>query len=164
VDLKAQTQEAASDIRRLVYTLRPPALDSLGLVGALQKRGAQCEQEGTLEVSVEAPEELLPLLPAAVEVACYRIAEEDLTNVVRHAAAQRCQISLEIEEGVLCLEVCDDGRGLPEGRTGESRRAGVGLTSMRERATELGGRLVMGGRPEGGTCVRAELPLGEQER
>jgi nitrate/nitrite-specific signal transduction histidine kinase len=160
VDLKAQIQEAASDIRCLVYALRPPALDCLGPVGALRKRATQCEQDGTLEVGVEAPEEM-PQLPAAVEVACYRIAEEALTNVVRHAAAHRCHISLTIEEGWLCLEVCDDGRGLAEAQ--EDRRTGVGLTSMRERATELGGRLVVEGRPEGGTCVRAELPLPEEE-
>jgi len=121
VDLKAQTQEAASDIRRLVYALRPPALDSLGLVGALRKRAAQCEQEGTLQVSVEAPEEMGPL-PAAAEVACYRIAQEALTNVVRHAQAQRCHICLAIEEGKLRLEVCDDGRGLAEAQ--EHRQAG----------------------------------------
>ena len=162
VDLKTQTREAAADIRRLVYALRPPALDSLGLVGALRKRAAQCEQDGSLRVSVEAPKELPPL-PAAVEVACYRIAEEALTNVVRHAEAQTCALSLAIDEGEMRLEVRDDGRRLPEARAGETGRAGVGLTTMRERAAELGGRLVVEALPEGGTCVRAELPLPRED-
>jgi signal transduction histidine kinase len=158
VDLKAQTRGAAADIRCLVYALRPPALDSLGLVGALHKSAAQCERDDSLRVDVEAPE-TIPPLPAAVEVACYRIAEEALTNVVRHAEARTCALSLTIDEGELRLEVRDDGRGLPDSRAGESRRAGVGLTTMRERAAELGGKVVVEALPEGGTCVRAELPL-----
>jgi signal transduction histidine kinase len=162
VDLKAQTREAAADIRRLVYALRPPALDSLGPVGALHKSAAQCERNGSLRVDVEAPE-VIPPLPAAVEVACYRIAEEALTNVVRHADAQTCALSLAIDEGTLRLEVRDDGRGLPDSRVGETGRAGVGMTTMRERAAELGGRLVVEALPEGGTCVRAELPLPRQD-
>ena len=148
VDLKAQTRGAA-DIRRLVYALRSPALDSLGLVGALRKRAAQCEQDSSLR--------------ASVEVACYRIAEEALTNVVRRTEVCISSLSLAIDEGALRLEVRDDGWGLPEAQAGEPRRAGVGLTSMRERATELGGRLVVEVLPEGGTCVCAELPLPEED-
>jgi signal transduction histidine kinase len=162
VDLKAQTRGAAADIRRLVYALRPPALDSLGLVGALHKSAAQCGRDGSLRVDVEAPE-TIPPLPAAVEVACYRIAEEALTNVVRHAEAQTCALSLAIDEGTLRLEVRDDGRGLPDSRAGETGRAGVGMTTMRERAAELGGRLVVEALPEGGTCARAELPLPRED-
>ncbi|MDQ3891385.1 MAG: sensor histidine kinase, partial [Actinomycetota bacterium] len=163
VDLKAQTRGAAADIRHLVYALRPPALDSLGLVGALHKSAAQCERDGSLRVDVAAPE-VIPPLPAAVEVACYRIAEEALTNVVRHAEAQTCALSLAIDEGgKLRLEVRDDGRGLPDSRAGEAGRAGVGLTTMRERAAELGGRLVVEALPEGGTCVCAELPLPRED-
>jgi signal transduction histidine kinase len=157
VDLKAQTRGAAADIRRLVYALRPPALDSLGLVGALRSSAARCERDGSLRVDVEAPE-AMPPLPAAVEVACYRIAEEALTNVVRHAEAQTCALSMAIDEDELRLELCDDGRGLPDSRAG-----GVGLTSMRERAAVLGGRLVVEALSEGGTAVRAELPLPGQE-
>jgi signal transduction histidine kinase len=161
-DLKGQTRGAAADIRRLVYALRPPALDSLGLVGALHKSAAQCERQGSLRVDVAGPD-VMPPLPAAVEVACYRIAEEALTNVVRHAKAQTCALSLVIDEGELRLEVRDDGWGLPEARAGETGRAGVGLTTMRERAAELGGRLVVEALPEGGTCVRAELPLPRED-
>ena len=151
--LKAQAQSAVTDIRRLVYALRPPALDDLGLIGAIGETAAQYAQNG-LRVSVHAPEQLPPL-PAAVEVAAYRIAQEAMTNVVRHAAARECSVSLTLEEeaGRLRLEIQDDGRGLsPE------RGRGVGIASMRERAEELGGSCVVESLPEGGTRVLATLP------
>jgi signal transduction histidine kinase len=98
----------------------------------------------------------LPPLPAAVEVACYRIAQEAITNVSRHARASRCWISLRVDEvwEALVLEVVDDGEGVPEGRL-----AGVGTSSMRERAEELGGTLRIEPIREGGTRVSARLPL-----
>ncbi len=159
VALKAQAQEAVTDIRRLVYELRPPALDDLGLLGALRESGAQYGHNG-LAVSVDAPR-TLPTLPAAVEVALYRIAQEAMTNVVRHAGARTCAVSLALDDeaAVLRLDVRDDGCGLPDARTGAHLRAGVGLASMRERAEELGGSLNIEALPEGGTVVRAELPL-----
>jgi signal transduction histidine kinase len=162
LDLKADAQAAVTDIRRLVYGLRPPALDDLGLLGALRESAAQYSAKG-LSVSVEAPEELSPL-SAAVEVAAYRIAQEALTNVASHAGASTCTVSLAIEEtSVLCLEVCDDGRGIPNLQEDSSVRAGVGLTSMRERASELGGSLLVESLPEGGTRVGARLPLPKEE-
>nr|MDP9473932.1 sensor histidine kinase [Chloroflexota bacterium] len=148
-----------ADIRRLVYELRPPALDELGLVAAIRQRAAQCalaestEENRNLRVEVDAPEPLPPL-PAAVEVAAYRIVEEALTNVVRHASARICVVRLAIEEGSLCLEVADDGLGLPAERT-----AGIGLLSMRERAAELGGACTIESITTGGTQVLARLPL-----
>jgi signal transduction histidine kinase len=156
LELKADAQDAVADIRRLVYGLRPPALDDLGLLGALRESAAQYAAKG-LSVSVEAPEGLPPL-SAAVEVAAYRIAQEALTNVARHAEASACTVYLAIEKaGVLRVEVRDDGRGIP----GHSP-VGVGLTSMRERASELGGGLVVEALPGGGTRVSARLPLPEE--
>ena len=149
--LKAQTQSAISDIRRLAYTLRPPALDEMGLIPAIREGAATYGHSG-LNVSVEAPEELPPL-PAAVEVAAYRIVQEALTNVARHARARACRVRISVDED-LKLEITDDGVGLPE-----DRRAGVGLSSMRERAAELGGTCVVGPGPTGGTRVFARLPL-----
>jgi signal transduction histidine kinase len=145
-------QDAITDIRRVVYELRPPALDDLGLVGALRAQAAEYEASG-VRFSVSAPESLPPL-PAAVEAACYRIAQEALTNVVKHASARHCVVTLVLD-GVLEFEVADDGRGLPAGR-----RAGVGLTSMRERAEELGGQCRVEAAPTGGTRVTVRLPLG----
>lgn len=150
-DLTTQAQTAIADIRRLVYDLRPPALDEFGLTFALREQARQYDHTG-LHTTIVAPEPL-PSLPAAVEVAAYRIAQEALTNVARHAQARNCVIQLEIDEQ-LRLEIRDDGRGLPE-----ARHAGVGLTSMRERADELGGTCVIQSAPEGGTSIVVFLPL-----
>jgi signal transduction histidine kinase len=159
LDLKAQSRDAVADIRRLVYALRPPALDDLGLVGAMRASAAQYASNG-LRVSVEEPEKL-PLLPAAVEVAAYRIAQEALANVARHAEAGRCVVRLALDEeaGALRLEVADDGRGI-----GEDKGSGVGLHSMRERAAELGGSVTFGSPAGGGAVVLARLPLTEEGR
>ncbi len=153
-----QAQAAVAEVRRLVYALRPPALDALGLLGTLRSQATQMSQE-SLCVTIDGPEELPPL-PAAVEVAAYRIALEALTNVVRHAEARNCAMRLALDDdaGVLCLEVEDDGRGL-----GKDRRAGVGLTSMRERADELGGSCIVEAAPAGGTRVRAFLPFAYED-
>jgi signal transduction histidine kinase len=150
--LKALVQGTMADIRQLVYALRPPALDELGLITALCEQATQYQQVGGLQVTVEAPT-TLPLLPAAVEVAAYCIALEALTNVVRHAQAHTCCIILTLSDALL-LEILDDGRGFPH-----TLRAGVGLASMRERAAELGGTCVIEARPEGGMRVHACLPL-----
>ena len=165
--LKDQTQDTVGDVRRLVYGLRPPALDDLGLLAAVRQQAEghglvveglpadEAVEEGSLFFTLEAPEDLLPL-PAAVEVAIYRIVREALTNVARHAHARTCRVRLSVDRagGVLELEVRDDGVGMSEGR-----RAGVGLSSMRERAEELGGTCVVEPDPEGGTRVLARLPL-----
>ncbi|MDP8939641.1 MAG: sensor histidine kinase, partial [Actinomycetota bacterium] len=152
-DLSQRARNAVADIRRSVYALRPPALDELGLVSALRETAAQYGHSG-LSISVDAPESL-PLLPAAVEVAAYRIAQEAATNVARHAGARNCvvRISLDGEAEVMRLEVVDDGRGIRQGSG-----VGVGLASMRERAEELGGTLAVEVPPGGGTRVLAYLP------
>lgn len=153
-DAMTHAEEAIKDIRRLVYDLRPPALDDLGLVGSMRETATQFSHDG-LQVAVECPQSL-PALPAAVEVACYRIVHEALTNVVRHARAQRCIVRLRVEDA-LYLEVIDDGVGLAP-----NDRAGVGLLSMRERAAELAGTCVVGSPPGGGTVVSVSLPLPQE--
>lgn len=140
-----------ADIRRLVYDLRPPTLDELGLAGAIHQTATGYEGDGLL-ISVQVPD-YLPPLPAAVEVAAYRIVQEALTNVVRHAQAPTCTIQLSLADG-LEIEISDDGVGLPA-----ERHLGIGLTSMKERAAELGGSCVVEQAPGGGTRVRAHLPL-----
>jgi signal transduction histidine kinase len=151
--LREQTQAAIADIRRLVYELRPPALDDLGLTGALAQHAAACSTAGGLQVSVDA-DPGLPTLPAAVEVAAYRIATEAVTNVTRHADARTATVSLTASHGMLRVEVTDNGRGVSP-----VHRVGVGLTSMRERAEELGGSCTLRPLPGGGTIVSAQLPL-----
>jgi signal transduction histidine kinase len=151
VDATTHAQEAIADIRRLVYALRPPALDDLGLLAALQEQLTQYHASG-LTLTLTAPERLPPL-PAAVEVACYRIAQEALTNVMRHAHAQRCRVHLSVDADLI-LEIGDDGHGFPP-----LQRSGIGLTSMRERAEELGGSCTITSVPDGGARVLVCLPL-----
>jgi len=153
-ELATRTAEAVADVRRVVYALRPPSLDELGLVAALQ-HSVDSDTDGQVHVVFDVPEHL-PALPAAVEVAAYRIAQEALTNVWRHASARTCNIHLAVDSAAceLTLQVDDDGCGIPEGRP-----AGVGLHSMRERASELGGRCEIGPRPGGGTRIDAALPI-----
>ncbi|MDP8939593.1 MAG: sensor histidine kinase [Actinomycetota bacterium] len=152
LELEADMEAAIAEVRRLLYDLRPPALDELGLMGAIRETAARYEGKG-LSITVEAPAGMPPL-PAAVEVAAYRIAQEAVTNVVRHARADSCLVRLSPEKDALELEVSDDGVGLPE-----DRRSGVGLHSMRERAGELGGACKIEPMPSGGTRVLARLPL-----
>jgi len=154
VKLSERAREIVSDVRHSVHALRPPALDELGLVEALREGAIQYGTAG-LRVSVENPEQLSQL-PAAVEVACYRIAQEALANVVRHARASTCSIRIRLDEEAraLSLEVEDDGRGIRD-----DDRAGVGMISMRERTEELGGRCTVKSLSGNGTLVKALLPF-----
>jgi signal transduction histidine kinase len=154
-EVKGQTQTAIADIRRLVYNLRPPILDEWGLVAALREQVAQFQLQG-VQVTVEAPE-TLPALPAAVEVAAYRIALEALANVIRHANASCCALQLHLTDEALILEIADNGAGLPT-----TYHPGVGVSAMRERAAELGGSCVIEHRASGGTQVSARLPLAKE--
>ncbi|WP_157506262.1 sensor histidine kinase [Ktedonobacter racemifer] len=151
-----QAQTAISDIRRLVYDLRPPALDDLGLIAAVRAQIMHYEYTG-LRVTIDAPSRL-PELSAAVEVAAYRIIQEALTNVMRHAGARSCLIQLDCDDA-LNLAIRDDGRGLPA-----EPSLGVGIRSMRERAAELGGSCSVENVPSGGTCVDVVLPLGTKQQ
>jgi two-component system NarL family sensor kinase len=154
-ELRATTAAAIDDIRRVVYGLRPPSLDELGLVGAVR---AQVERlsERDLEVTLEAPSRLR-LLPAAVEVAAYRIAVEAITNVVRHSAAQHACVRLAAEsDDHLRVTVTDDGGS--DGAAAGQWQPGVGLSAMVERAAEVGGWCTAGPTADGGR-VDAVLPL-----
>jgi signal transduction histidine kinase len=151
-ELSAQTQAAIGDIRRAVYDLRPPALDDLGLVPALQAHAARMEGSG-MHIEVDVTHELSPL-PAAVEVAAYRIALEGLMNAARHAGARTCRVGIEQVDAGLVVEVSDDGCGIPE-----DTPPGVGMMAMRERTMELGGVFHVTSAPGAGCRITATLPL-----
>jgi two-component system NarL family sensor kinase len=175
VRLKDQAQGAVSDLRGLVHGLHPPALDTLGLILAIRQlaesyrviateyqsetRSDADHKAGTV-FSVLVPRKLPPL-PAVVELACYRIAQEAMTNVARHAHARTCQVRLSVDAAIEALElqVIDDGVGFSK-----ARRVGVGLASMRERAAELGGTCEVESGPGGGTRVMARLTLIASEK
>jgi signal transduction histidine kinase len=107
-------------------------------------------------------------LPAAVDLACYRVVQESLTNVVRHAGASRAEISVRLDDGRVVVEVTDDGVESASGRrptdSDRQSRPGQGLVGMRERARSLGGTLEAGPRPGGGYRVQAVLPVGGHTR
>ena len=158
--LRDELQAAIVEIRRLAHGLRPPVLDRIGLIpaireyaGALASRtaGGDSSVDG-VTIVLEVPSSM-PKLPAPVDVAAYRIICEALTNVTRHAAAKSCAVRLWVDDD-LHIEVVDDGVGLPAVTNG-----GVGLSSMRERATELGGECLVEADHDGGTRVFATLPL-----
>ncbi|MFD8499301.1 histidine kinase [Amycolatopsis sp. NPDC059657] len=142
---------AITEIRRLAHDLRPPALDSLGLLGAVEEYIGSVDGHG-MAITLDTPPELPPM-PPAVDVAAYRIICESLTNVTRHARANNCTVRIQAGSELL-LEVIDDGVGIRERGGG-----GIGLGSMRERATELGGEFKAEKMTSGGTRIRATLPL-----
>ena len=147
---REQTEAAVADVRRIVRGLRPPMLEDLGLAAALR---AHADRLAPLEVEIVFSP-ALTALPAAVELALYRIATEALTNAVRHAHAHRCRVELRADGDEAVLEIADDGPGLAPDAT-----AGVGLRSMRERAAELGGRAELASAGDGGLVVRVRLPM-----
>lgn len=169
--LLTENEATVANIRRLVYQLRPPALDELGLAAAIRDRfvgvGDGLALPASLRVTVEEPDGGLPPLPAAVEVAAYHIILEAVTNVVRHAQATHCLVRFDLVtngryverfpksfDQALCLTIQDNGVGLPE-----QVRAGIGLVSMRERAEEIGGTWTIEPAAGGGTQVTTQLPV-----
>jgi len=167
--LSTELTASITEIRRVAYDLRPPVLDQLGLTTAVREYAATLSRgtpgngpSAPLTVVLDMPDHL-PTLPAAVEVAAYRIICEALTNVARHGRTDRCAVKIRIDGaksdgGGLELEVLDDGLGLPR-----KPRFGVGLASMRERAAEVGGTCTIEPRKPRGTVVRAVLPVGTRK-
>lgn len=148
--MREDLRNATSEIRQLVYDLRPPMLDELGLVGAIKSFKLQ---ETGIQFEIVAPDPM-PLLPAAIEVAVYRIASEAIQNVIKHAQATVCEVRIEVYGDRLTLSVTDNGKSIPHGHP-----VGVGLHSMRERVAELGGLLSVGSCEGSGTCLTAQFPL-----
>lgn len=150
-EARAEAKDAIAEVRRLVDDLRPAAIDEVGLLGAIRQRAMGLS--GELAIEVTGPT-ALPALPAAVEVAAYRIASEAMTNVARHSGASRCRVTIAVN-GSLELTIADNGHGVEQPIHG-----GLGWTSMRERAAELGGTCTISSRtPNEGLIVHAILPL-----
>jgi signal transduction histidine kinase len=143
------------DVRRLAVELRPSALDDFGLVPAVERLAGTLAEQSELVVDLEARLGDQRLPPEA-ETALYRIVQEALTNVVKHASATRVSITLVRKEGFAVVVVEDDGRGFEPGKT---RAGSLGFVGMRERVELVGGRLTVESAPDVGTTIAAEVPL-----
>jgi len=156
--LRDMAAEALEEVRTLSHTIHPRVLDDLGLAAALEWIARQTREQESLDVEVFAADGPgIPRLPASV---LYRIAQESLRNVVRHAHARRVELWLRRGPGTATLEVVDDGRGF-DVRRAEERRPGMGLFSMRERVGLVNGTLALVSAPGRGTRVVATVPLTE---
>jgi len=152
--IAVQAQASSRDIRRLVHDLRPVALDELGLVPALRQHLVRCEQEHGLAIELKADE--FQRLGGSLETALYRIAQEAVNNVLRHAQARHVTVTLSRDAEKVALQVSDDGQGFDTELSHSGRH--VGLWSMRERVEQLGGQFEVRSAPGKGTVVTAVIP------
>ena len=156
-DARESVRRSLDDVRRIARELRPEMLDDLGLLSALRALSNTATHHG-LRVERQLDIGELRLRPE-VELAVYRVAQESLTNVMRHADADEVLMALQQVDGALRLVVRDDGRGLPDG----DGQAGAGIAGMSERALHVGGRVTVASSPGAGTEVRLDIPLPEVE-
>jgi two-component system, NarL family, sensor histidine kinase UhpB len=154
-DAREAVRRSLEDVRRIARELRPETLDDLGLLSALRALSNTAAHNG-LRVERQLDIGDLRLRPE-VELAVYRVAQESLTNVMRHAGASEVLVALQQVDGALRLIVRDDGGGLPAG----DGQGGAGIAGMSERALHVGGRLTVASSPGGGTEVRLDIPLPE---
>jgi signal transduction histidine kinase len=154
IELQGNLRSAVGDIRQLVYNLRPPALDELGLIFALKEMSYQFA-DSSVEITIEAPDEDMNL-HAAIEVAAYRIVQEAVTNAIKHSNGSLCKVTIEPIAQHLVITIKDNGQGIPA-----NHKSGIGLNSMRERAEEVDGKFTF--KNENGTFIQVRLPLWKEE-
>jgi len=157
--LHDQSYEIFVKIRRLAQDLRPPVLDALGLKLAMQTYCAEFTRRTHLPVIFEA-DPSLPVLPDIYNITLYRVLQEALTNIIKHAQASQAWVDLSVEEDIINLTIQDNGRGIPEEKVDSN---GIGLASMRERMLIAGGKLNISSRPKRGTILSAQFPLSNGE-
>ncbi len=161
-EMRREIGEALEGVRRFARGLRPPALDELGLVPAIESHVRALQESTGVQVQVEA-DDVDGLLSPQEELAVYRIVQEALSNVVRHAGARGAWVRIAREPGCLATTVRDDGHGFSPARV-LADRAGLGLFGMHERAAYLGGRVEVQSEPGAGTTVRVEVPVADGPR
>jgi len=155
-ETKQAVRQALEEVRRIARELRPEMLEQLGLVSALTELSRRFAESSGIRVERSFATELPPLSGEA-ELAVYRVAQESLTNVARHAGATHVYLALEPGVGSVVLSVCDDGRGISEAAATNGHG---GLRGMRERALLVGGALAVKPGRTGGVEVRLEVPAG----
>jgi signal transduction histidine kinase len=163
-ELRGITASLLDEVRRLAQGLRPSVLDDLGLAAVLERYAADYTQAHGIVVDVYAPDLALARLPAEVETALYRIAQETLTNVLKHAAAKAVSLVVRRESSGVHLTVEDDGRGFDHDALHQAPGAGkgLGLLDIRERAALLNGSVTLESRPGSGTTLHVCIPLKEE--
>ncbi|HEX6268895.1 MAG TPA: response regulator [Anaerolineales bacterium] len=155
-----QSYEILGKIRRLAKDLRPPVLDTLGLKLAMQTYCTEFTRRTNLPVEFET-DPFLPVLPDVYNITLYRVLQEALTNILKHAQASQAWVDLSIEDNIVTLTVQDDGHGFT---SGESPSNGIGLAGLHERLTVAGGKLNISSTPQRGTILSAQFPLSNDHR
>lgn len=155
-----QTYEILGKIRRLAKDLRPPVLDTLGLKLAMQTYCTEFTRRTNLPVVFET-DPSLPVLPDVYNITLYRVLQEALTNILKHAEASQVWVDLSVEDNLITLTVQDDGHGFI---TGESPLNGIGLAGLQERLTVAGGKLNISSTPKRGTILSAQFPLSDDHK
>jgi two-component system sensor histidine kinase UhpB len=156
----ASAEATLDEVGKLIADLRPTALDDLGLVPAVRMHARNLLEAAGVRLAFEAHGFGQRRLPAAVEATAFRVAQEAITNIARHARARAAAVSLRLQDGTLTVVVEDDGVGFdPAGALRPGPGGGAGLLGMRERATLIGGDLEIAARPGAGTRVRLTVPV-----
>jgi signal transduction histidine kinase len=158
-ELRETAQEALREMRLLIFELRPSVLESDGLVNALRVRLEAVEERAGLEVGFHVEGEAV--LPTTIEEGLYRIAQEALNNALKHACAQRVNVSLAQTAEAVILEIVDDGCGFDPARAIPA--GGLGLDGIIERAAQMGGELALDSAPGKGTRIRVLVPTSDGE-
>jgi signal transduction histidine kinase len=164
--IRAEARELLAELRRVCAALRPPMLDTLGLGAALRALAEEWSAQHGITVGLEfAPDATLRLLPVEAAVNLYRVVQEALSNIARHAAARQVAIHLNWDDSRLALSVQDDGRGfvVPGNLHSLSAQGHFGLAGMQERVELIGGELAVESAPSRGTTVRVVKHLVERE-
>jgi signal transduction histidine kinase len=154
------TDTAASTVRNLSYLLHPPLLDETGLRAALHWYTEGIAKRSNIEISLTFTPQAFPRLPRDIETTIFRVIQESLTNVCRHANSDSARVEIEKQSELVSVRVRDYGKGLPQEIAGRNASSGlgVGVSGMRERVRQFGGELTMS-RAEPGTLVEARIPL-----
>jgi two-component system, NarL family, sensor kinase len=159
----ARLGDTLREVRRISHALRPSMLDDLGVAAALEQLTRELSEQSGIEIGfTQITHTHAAVLPEAVNTVLFRIAQEALTNIVRHAQPSSAAMALEISNDAVTLSIADDGRGFDVTHAFVGRRSGVGLRNMRERLEALGGNLSLSSQPRH-TLVTARVPLGTGE-
>lgn len=160
--LRGIAEDTLAELRRMIYDLRPSILDDLGLAAAIRWYSKETIEPQGVQVTMNIAG-LQDRLPSYVETAVFRIVQEALTNILRHASATRAKVDVAQGNGRIEMTITDDGRGFNLNEVTTRREGGMGLLGMRERAGLLGGTMTVHSTPGGGTRLEVAIPIGAED-